>query len=155
MALFEAVPVEKAKGFWDLYPCKNRHSLRPVGSREYFDEVEARKYFVEPQIPRFGKFERWKGKKALEIGCGIGTAAINFTRYGAHVAAVELSKKSMEIVKQQAKVYGFQDLIRWHHPSHAASGTGRRFRYATMCNLVARSRSWFTTTICGGSSRSC
>jgi hypothetical protein len=39
------------------------HSPKPVGTREYFDEVEKRKYFVEPHIPGFAQFERWKGKK--------------------------------------------------------------------------------------------
>ena len=37
-------------------PCNIRHSPKPVGTREYFDEVEARKYFVEPHIPVFAEF---------------------------------------------------------------------------------------------------
>jgi SAM-dependent methyltransferase len=85
----------------------------PVGMREYFDEVEARKYFVEPHIPRFAQFERWQDKKVLEIGCGIGTDTINFARHGSHVTAVELSEKSLEIAKQRAEVYGLQDHIRF------------------------------------------
>jgi UDP-N-acetyl-D-mannosaminuronate dehydrogenase len=43
---------------------------RPVETREYFDEVEARKYFVESHIARFAEFPRWVGRKVLEIGCG-------------------------------------------------------------------------------------
>jgi len=55
-----------------------------VGTREYFDEVEARKYFVEPHIPRFAEFERWQGKKVLEIGCGIGPDTVTLARQGAN-----------------------------------------------------------------------
>jgi hypothetical protein len=44
-----------------------------VGSREYFDGVEARKHFVEAHIPGFAQFERWAGKRVLEVGCGRAT----------------------------------------------------------------------------------
>jgi len=77
-----------------------------LGTREYFDEVEARKYFVEPHIPGFAQFERWRGKKVLEIGCGIGTDSVNFARAGADLTVVEISEKSLQICKDRFEVYG-------------------------------------------------
>src|SRR5690348_6605188 len=70
---FEQVAITEVKEDWNRRPCNIRHSTAPVGSRQYFDEVEARKYLVESHIPRFAEFERWRGKRVLEIGCGIGT----------------------------------------------------------------------------------
>jgi 2-polyprenyl-3-methyl-5-hydroxy-6-metoxy-1,4-benzoquinol methylase len=99
--------------YWDARPCNIRHSTKPVGSKEYFDEVEARKYLVEPHIPAFAEFERWKGKRVLEVGCGIGTDSINFARAGAQLTAVELSSESLRIAAQRADVMGVADRIQF------------------------------------------
>jgi 2-polyprenyl-3-methyl-5-hydroxy-6-metoxy-1,4-benzoquinol methylase len=99
--------------YWDARPCNIRHSSKPIGSKEYFDEVEARKYLVEPHIPAFADFERWRGKRVLEVGCGIGTDSINFARAGADLTAVELSGESLSIAAQRAEVMGVADRIRF------------------------------------------
>src|SRR5487761_1881276 len=98
--------IEAVEAYWDARPCNIRHSPKPLGSREYFDEVEARKHFVEPHIPGFAQFERWAGRRVLEVGCGIGTAAVNFARHGALYTGVELSKASLELTRQRFDVYG-------------------------------------------------
>lgn len=112
---FTQVPIEQVREYWDHRPCNIRHSPRPVGTREYFDEVEARKYFVEPHIPQFADFAHWRDKRVLEIGCGIGTDTISFARVGAHVTAVELSERSLALAKRRAHVFGLEDRISFYH----------------------------------------
>jgi hypothetical protein len=80
MAQNEPTP-DMSRPFWNARPCNIWH--KPVGTREYFDEVEQRKHFVEPHIPEFAQFDYWAGKRVLEVGCGVGTAAVNFARAGA------------------------------------------------------------------------
>lgn len=99
--------------YWDARPCNVRHSPRPVGSKEYFDDVEARKYRVEPHIPGFAEFERWRGKRVLEVGCGIGTDSISFARAGAELTAVDLSSESLRLAARRAEVMGVADRIRF------------------------------------------
>lgn len=113
MSAFSHLPLEAVKNYWNSRPCNIRHSSKPVGTAEYFNEVERRKYFVEPHIPQFAQFERWSGKKVLEIGCGIGTETINFARHGASVTAVDLSEKSLEVARKRAEVFGMTDRIRF------------------------------------------
>jgi len=110
---FENIEIAQVKDYWDARPCNIRHSTAPIGTREYFDQVEARKYFVEYHIPGFAEFARWRGKKVLEIGCGIGTDTINFARAGAQVTTVDLSEKSMELARQRAALFGLEDRIRF------------------------------------------
>ena len=106
--------IQKVQSYWNARPCNIRHSTQPIGTKEYFDEVEKRKYFVEPHIPGFTQFERWKGKKVLEVGCGMGTDTINFARAGALVTAVDLSDESLKLAKQRAKVFGLEDKISFY-----------------------------------------
>jgi 2-polyprenyl-3-methyl-5-hydroxy-6-metoxy-1,4-benzoquinol methylase len=110
---FADVEISRVRDYWNARPCNLRHSTAPVGTKEYFDQVEARKYFVEPHIPRFAEFERWRGKRVLEIGCGIGTDTINFARHGAQVTTVDLSEKSMELARKRAAVFGLEGQIRF------------------------------------------
>lgn len=111
---FDQVAITRVAEYWNARPCNIRHSPREVGTREYFDEVEARKYLVEPHIPRLAEFPRWRGKRVLEIGCGIGTDTINFARHGARVTAVDLSEASVEIARRRARVYGLESEIAFH-----------------------------------------
>jgi SAM-dependent methyltransferase len=94
------------KKYWDARPCNVRHSAQPVGTAAYFTEVEQRKYFVEPHIPGFADFARWKSKRVLEIGCGIGTDAVNFARAGADYTGIELSPISLQIARQRFDFFG-------------------------------------------------
>lgn len=115
MSATEQIPIDSVKAYWNARPCNIRHSPKPIGTRDYFDEVEARKYLVEPHIPGFAEYSRWKEKRVLELGCGIGTDTMNFARAGARVAAVDLSLKSLDVAAQRARVFGLSDRITFHN----------------------------------------
>ncbi|MDD5146089.1 MAG: class I SAM-dependent methyltransferase, partial [Candidatus Pacebacteria bacterium] len=111
---FNKISIEEVKKYWNERPCNIRHSQSPVGTKQYFDEVEKRKYFIEPHIVKFAEFEKWRGKKVLEIGCGIGTDNINFARFGAEVTAMDVSENSLDVARQRARVYGLEDKIKFY-----------------------------------------
>jgi len=115
MQPFVRSDIQTVQAYWNARPCNVRHSAQPIGTRAYFDEVERRKYLVEPHIPRFAEFGNWKGKRVLEVGCGIGTDTINFARAGASVTAVDLSEKSLELARQRAKVFDLEKAINFYH----------------------------------------
>jgi 2-polyprenyl-3-methyl-5-hydroxy-6-metoxy-1,4-benzoquinol methylase len=109
---FSEVPIEEVQAFWNARPCNLKHSMKPRGTKEYFDEVEKRKFFVEPSLITFADFPSVKGKKVMEIGCGLGTTTINFAKAGAvKVTAIDLSDESIALAKQSAEVNGLSEQI--------------------------------------------
>src|SRR3990167_2384608 len=102
---------EDVKKYWDERPCNASSSKKEKLSKEYFEETEIKKYITEPHIPEFAEFSKWKGKRVLEIGCGIGIDTINFAKNGAFVTAMELSEESVKIAKKRAELCGVADKI--------------------------------------------
>ena len=99
------VTIDDVRTYWDDRPCNVKHSKKEVGTKEYFDEVERKRYTAEPHIPSFAGFSNTKGKKVLEVGCGMATEGINFARAGASYTGTDLSTESLDLAKKRFKVY--------------------------------------------------
>ncbi len=87
--------------FWNSRPCNIRHSSKPIDSVEFFDEVSVKKYKAESHKFNFLALEKWKGKRILELGCGLGTDAIQFAKAGASVVCVDLTENSLNLCKKE------------------------------------------------------
>lgn len=105
--------ITDVEAFWDSRPCNIRHSSAERGSRKYFDEVEQRRHFTEPHEPKFAEFDKWDGRRVLEVGCGIGTDGAQFAKAGAQYVGLDLSAASLEIARQRFAVMGLQG--QFHH----------------------------------------
>ena len=99
------VTIDDVRTYWDDRPCNVKHSKKEVGTKEYFDEVERKRYTAEPHIPYFAGFSNTKGKKVLEDGCGMATEGINYARAGATYTGTDLSIESLDLAKKRFKVY--------------------------------------------------
>ena len=99
------VTIDDVRTYWDDRPCNVKHSKKEVGTKEYFDEVERKRYTAEPHIPSFAGFSNTKGKKVLEVGCGMATEGINFARAGATYTGTDLSTESLDLAKKRFNVY--------------------------------------------------
>jgi SAM-dependent methyltransferase len=95
--------------YWNNQPCNINHSKKKFLSKKYFNEVRLKKYYVENHIPKFAEFKKYKNKNVLEIGCGIGTDAIEFIKNKAKYYGIDYSNKSVEITKKRINVFGLLD----------------------------------------------
>jgi ubiquinone/menaquinone biosynthesis C-methylase UbiE len=93
------------KEYWNRQPCNINHSKKPVNTKEYFDEVTKKRYFVEKHIIPFMELDTLHNKRVLEIGCGIGTDAFMLASYCKEYIGIDLTENAIQIVKERFKLY--------------------------------------------------
>ena len=96
--------LKKIKDYWNRQPCNINHSSEPAFTKKYFNAVRKKKYFVENHILKFADFKKYKKKNVLEIGCGIGTDAIEFIKNGANYIGIDYSDESVKIAKKRSEI---------------------------------------------------
>jgi ubiquinone/menaquinone biosynthesis C-methylase UbiE len=57
-------------------------------------------------MPRLMEFEKFRGARLLEVGCGMGTDLLQFSRGGARCIGIDLTPRSIEITQHRFKLYG-------------------------------------------------
>jgi len=89
------------------------------GSREFFEQLDKTLYSNYPEFATFDGFlgklfpyERYRGKKVLEIGCGMGTMIMNWAQHGAEVTAVDLNPVAIAQTRRRFEVFGLTGTIR-------------------------------------------
>lgn len=95
---------ERVKAFWDSQPCGTRDIPYPEGSAAWFDAITQRRYELEPFIGKYAQFDKWTGRKVLEVGCGVGTDLFQFAKGGARVVGIDLSPKSVFLTKRRFQI---------------------------------------------------
>jgi ubiquinone/menaquinone biosynthesis C-methylase UbiE len=98
----------RAREQWGQDPCGAVHGREhEFGTREFFDEIERHRYNEYASwMPRLMGFEQFRGARLLEVGCGMGTDLLQFSRGGARCVGIDLTPRSIEITQHRFKLYG-------------------------------------------------
>jgi SAM-dependent methyltransferase len=91
---------ESIRGYWN----KRIHDLEiarhPVGTKKFFKELEAYRFDKLDYLPRVVDFTGYRGRKLLEVGCGVGLDLARFARGGANVTGIDLAAVSIDLARQ-------------------------------------------------------
>src|SRR5947207_8795298 len=103
---------ERVRAFWQAHPCGTKFSDAEMGTREFFDRVEAHRYGKEWHIPIAANFKSTRGLKVLEIGCGLGTDGAQFAKAGADYTGIDLTEASIELARKRFELSGLKGEFR-------------------------------------------
>jgi ubiquinone/menaquinone biosynthesis C-methylase UbiE len=80
----------------------------PVGTRAFFDDLDAYRFEKLHYLPKVVDFKGFRGRSLLEVGCGIGTDLVRFAQGGAICTGVDLSQTAIDLARKNVDLHGLR-----------------------------------------------
>ncbi len=92
--------IQQIERYWNERIHDLEMTDHPVGSREFFHDLDDYRFDKLHYLPRVVDFNGFAGRELLEVGCGIGTDLVRFARGGAIVTGVDLSTTAIDLARK-------------------------------------------------------
>lgn len=96
--------IKEVQSFWDANPCGLPKMNRQADKAAFFRCIETDRYTKQPKILSYANCSSFKNKRVLEVGCGIGTDAIQFAKAGALYTGVDLTAMAIKVAKERFEI---------------------------------------------------
>ena len=103
----DATARQQAQLKWTEVPCGDKVEAE-VGTRLYFQQVETLRYRQQYWQHDYFQFEKYRGKKILEIGVGQGTDLAQFANAGADCSAIDITDQHLKLAAQNLQLRGLK-----------------------------------------------
>lgn len=78
----------------------------PVGTKAFFDDLDDYRFDKLHYLPKVVDFSAFRGRRLLEVGCGIGTDLVRFAKGGARVTGVDLAPTAIDLARKNFELNG-------------------------------------------------
>jgi SAM-dependent methyltransferase len=99
------------QNYWDAHIHDQEIAKHPVGSAEFFRELEDYRFEKLSYLPQLVDFSRYRGKHLVEIGCGVGIDLARFARGGALVTGIDLAPRAIELARRNFEINGLDAIL--------------------------------------------
>jgi SAM-dependent methyltransferase len=96
---------ERVRAYWNEKPCDSETSGEEPWSREYFLDIERKRYELQPHISEILSKIDWGGKRVLEVGAGVGTDARNIIGRGGIYTGINVDRGSTEATARALRIF--------------------------------------------------
>jgi ubiquinone/menaquinone biosynthesis C-methylase UbiE len=100
------VTIDAIQRYWNERIHDLEMTEHPVGTREFFDDLEDYRFDKLHYLPQLVDFAAYRGRTLLEVGCGIGTDLVRFAQNGALVTGVDLSSTAIDLAQRNFAQHG-------------------------------------------------
>ncbi len=91
--------IDEVRRYWDRHIHDLEITTHPVGSREFFDDLEQYHFEKLHHLPRLIAFSGYGGRRVLDVGCGAGVDLARFARGGAVTTGVDLAPSAIALAR--------------------------------------------------------
>lgn len=102
---------ERVRAYWNSRPCDSELSDRNRFSREYFLDIEHRRYELQPHILEILSKIDWRGKRVLEIGAGVGTDARHIIGREGVYTGINVDRGSTEATAHALRAFSLSGTV--------------------------------------------
>lgn len=88
------------RDYWNEHIHDLKIAKQPMGTAGFFQELAEYRFDKLRYLPQVVDFGAYKGKRLLEVGCGVGVDLVRFAKGGAIVTGVDLAERAIELAKQ-------------------------------------------------------
>jgi SAM-dependent methyltransferase len=121
----EARAQTESRRWWDANPMSydwHKTIIPAEGTREFYEEIDRRFFssssFYRDPLPSARPFQRWipfdllRGKRVLEIGCGLGSHAQLMSEAGCNLTCIDLTDRAVENTSRRLNLCGLPADVR-------------------------------------------
>ncbi len=91
---------DAVRRYWNEHLHDLAVTSAPIGSEAFFEELAAYRFGKLDYLPRWVDFDGFRGKRLLEVGCGLGTDLARFARGDAEVYGVDLAPRPLSLARR-------------------------------------------------------
>lgn len=104
--------IDDVRTYWNEHIHDLEITRHPVGSRGFFDDLDAYHFEKLHHLLRLVDFDGYRGRRVLEVGCGAAIDLARFARGGAVAAGVDLAPSAIELARANFAQQGLQADLR-------------------------------------------
>jgi ubiquinone/menaquinone biosynthesis C-methylase UbiE len=96
---------------WTADPCGPSVAAAEPGSRAYFERLLEGRHEYAPWMTEAFGYERFRGRRVLDVGCGQGIDLANFALGGAEVTGIDLTPRHVELARSHLAALGLEGAV--------------------------------------------
>ena len=96
------------RDYWNEHIHDLEVATEPIGTLGFFDQLDEYRFDKLRYLPKIVKFDGYKMKKLLEIGCGVGIDLVRFAQGGTKVTGVDLAEVSINLAQENFSQRGLE-----------------------------------------------
>jgi SAM-dependent methyltransferase len=102
---------EDVRRYWEQHIHDLDVTTHPVGSREFFADLDQYHFEKLHHLPRLVNFDGYAGRTVLEVGCGAAIDLARFAKGGAIASGVDIASSAILLARQHFAQQGLSGAL--------------------------------------------